>query len=148
MKRWWGVVASFLAVGGVAVMLLPTMEVRWGVDPALGLDPPTTRHSWFDPLLWGYARFDVPLALVAGTVGTILLVVSLRRGPPAKAAIGWLAAGAVIPLIGYAVFGRLGLIAMVAPVLLAASAAAAVMCRRSKVATLFTLKCRASFGTQ
>ena len=35
--------------GGVVVMLLPTMELRWGVDPALGLEPTVTRHSWFDP---------------------------------------------------------------------------------------------------
>ena len=129
MKRWLGVVAPLLAAGGVVVMLLPTMEVRWGVDPSLGLDPPVTRYSWFDPLLLGYARVDAPLALQAGIAGVILLLVGLRRSLPSWVAIGCVIAGAVLPLLGYAVHGTLGGIALVAPVLLAAGALTAVIWR-------------------
>ena len=131
MKRWLGIVALLLAAGGVVVMLLPTFDVRWGVDPALGLDPPVTRHSWFDPLLPGYARFDAPLALVAGIAGVLLLLVSLRRPRPSWVAIGCLIAGAVVPLLGYAVHGTLGRIAVLAPILLAASAVTAISWRQS-----------------
>lgn len=138
MKRWLGVVAPLLAAGGVVVMLLPTMEVRWGVDPALGLDPPVTRHSWFDPLLLGYARVDAPLALLAGIAGVILLLVGLRRSLPSWVAIGCLIAGAVLPLLGYAVHGTLGGIAPVAPVLLAAGAVTAVILRLTATAAITT----------
>ncbi|WP_385900167.1 hypothetical protein [Tessaracoccus sp. O5.2] len=69
MKRWLGMASLIVAAGGVVVMLLPTMELRWGVDPALGLEPTVTWHSWFDPLLFGVARFDAPLALFVGGHG-------------------------------------------------------------------------------
>lgn len=37
MKRWPGMVALIVAVAGLGVMLLPTMEMHWGVDPSLGV---------------------------------------------------------------------------------------------------------------
>lgn len=129
MKRWLGMASLIVAAGGVVVMLLPTMELRWGVDPALGLEPTVTWHSWFDPLLFGVARFDAPLALLAGIAGFFLLVLSVRRGPPSWLAVGFLIAGAVVPLLGFWAFGSLGWIALLAQTAMAASAAAAIISR-------------------
>jgi len=94
MKSWLGAVAVVFAVGGVVVMLLPTLEMRWLVDPSLGVEMPMTRHSWFDPLLLGYARFDAPLSLIAGVAGVILLLPGLRRGSPS-----WIAASAATAIL-------------------------------------------------
>ncbi|AQX16400.1 MULTISPECIES: hypothetical protein [Tessaracoccus] len=140
MKRWLGAVAVVFAVGGVVVMLLPTLEMRWLVDPSLGVEMPMTRHSWFDPLLLGYARFDAPLSLIAGVAGVILLLPGLRRGSPSWIAIGCLIAAAVVPLIGYAIYGTLGPAALFAPILMAASAATAILWHRRENAYFATRK--------
>ena len=138
MKRWLGIVAPPVAAGCVVVVLIPTMEVRWGVDPPLGLDPPVTGHSWFDPPLPGHARLDAPLALLAGIAGVILFLVGLRRSRPSWVAIGCLIAGAVLPLLGYAVHGTLGGVALVAPDVLAAGAVTAVIWRLTGTAAVPT----------
>ena len=130
MKRWLGMVALLVAAAGVLVMMLPTMELRWGAAPELGLDPPVTRHSWFDPLLPGVARFDAPLALLAGIAGSFLLVVSLRKGSPSWLPVGLLVAAAVVPLLGCWAYGSLGWSALWAPIAMAASATVAAIRHR------------------
>ncbi|TRY19532.1 hypothetical protein FOJ82_01110 [Tessaracoccus rhinocerotis] len=130
MKRWPGIVALVVAVVGVGVMLLPTMEMHWGVDPALGVDPPVSRHSWFDPILPGCGHFDAPLALLAGMTGVLRLGGSVRRGLPSRLAVGFLVASAALPLLGSWVFGSPGWIALMAPIAMGISAAVVVPWRR------------------
>lgn len=129
MKRWPGMVALVVAVAGVGVMLLPTMEMHWLVDPALGVDPPVSNHSWFDPILPGYGHIDAPLALLAGIVGVLLLGTSVRRGSPSSLAVGFLVASAALPLLGSWVFGSPGWIALLAPSAMGISAVVAVVWR-------------------
>lgn len=130
MKRWPGMIALVAAVAGLTVMLLPTMEMHWGVDPALGVDPPVSRHSWFDPILPGYGHFDAPLALVAGMAGVLLLGASVRRGLPSRLSVGLLCASAALPLLASWVFGSPGWIALIAPIAMGTSAVVAFVSRR------------------
>lgn len=129
MKRWPGMVALIVAVAGLGVMLLPTMEMHWGVDPSLGVDPPVSRHSWFDPILPGYGHFDAPLALLAGMAGVLLLGARVLRGSPSRLAVGFLVASAASPLLGSWVFGSPGWVALLAPILMGLSAAVALIWR-------------------
>ncbi|MCC2593790.1 hypothetical protein LKO27_10270 [Tessaracoccus sp. OS52] len=130
MKRWPGMIALIVATGGVGVMLLPTMEMHWGIDPALRADPPVTRHSWFDPILPSYGHFDAPLALLAEMAGVLLLAAAVRRGSPSRLAVGFLVASAALPLLGWWVLGSPGWIALMAPLALGISAVVSVAWRR------------------
>ncbi|GAB3820566.1 hypothetical protein GCM10028820_26930 [Tessaracoccus terricola] len=127
MKRWPGMVALVVAAAGLGVMLLPTMEMHWGVDPALGVDPPVTKHSWFEPILPGYGHLDAPLALLAGMAGVLLLGACVRRGSPSRLAVGLLAAAAALPLLGAWVLGSPGWLALLAPLAMGTSAVVAVV---------------------
>jgi len=80
------------------------------------------------------------LSLIAGVAGVILLLPGLRRGSPSWIAIGCLIAAAVVPLIGYAIYGTLGPAALFAPILMAASAATAILWHRRENAYFATRK--------
>lgn len=123
LREWqWG--AAITLTAAVVWMALPTFPMSWVVEP-LPDARVVTWHSWFDPLVLGYAMFHAPATALAATGAAVIAWVGLATRRPRPAMMWWAVAAAAVLVAGSAVTATLAWPHAVALGLLVAGASSA-----------------------